>query len=306
MGPDQWDDAGVYQVSPSIALVQSVDFFTPVVDDPFDYGAIAAANALSDVYAMGGKPLTALTLLGMPQVGLPRGVASAMLRGGMEVMASAGVSIVGGHSVRDKELKFGYAVTGTVHPSRVITNAGARVGDLLVLTKPLGTGVLTTALKRGLLGRPGLRQVVDQMRHLNRAAARAMLKAGAHAATDVTGFGLLGHALNIARASRVTVEIDTTRVPAIPGVEEKLESGCYPGGLQSNLDYVSAFVRFEPHVSDVLRKLLADPQTSGGLLIAVAPASVKSLQAALRRSRTPCAEVVGRVLRRAARPLHVV
>ena len=305
VGAHTWDDAGVVRLHPREALVQTVDFFTPVVDSPRDYGAIAAANALSDVYAMGGRPLCALGLLGTPPE-LPPAVAGAILRGGEETMARAGVPVVGGHSIKDRELKFGFAVTGVVDPRKVVTNAAARPGDLLVLTKPLGTGVLTTALKRGLLPAPALRRVTALMRQLNAGAAAAMAAAGARAATDISGYGLLGHARHIAAASRVTLEVDAARVPLLPLVEELLAQECFPGGLNDNLRFVEPVTRFERHVPLVLRRALSDPQTSGGLLIAIPPRRLESLLAALRRARVREAQVVGRVLPRSRRLLHVV
>lgn len=298
VGPETWDDAGIYRLNAREALVQTVDFFTPIVDSPYDFGAIAAANAVSDIYAMGAVPETALCLLGAPVGDLPPGVLSDILRGGEDALEEAGVVVLGGHSIRDPELKFGYAVTGRVDPRRMITNAGAVAGDLLVLTKPLGTGVLTTALKRQLLSEKALRSVTRVMRHLNAGAARAMVKAGAHAATDVTGFGLLGHARNIAAASKVTLRIDASKVPLMAEVEELIESGCYPGGLASNLQFLDPVVAFADHVSGTRRKALADPQTSGGMLIAVKPSRLGILLAALKRERTLEAAVIGLVARR--------
>ncbi len=217
VGPETWDDAGVFRLSPTRALVQTVDFLTPVVNDPFDYGRIAAANALSDVYAMGGAPLTALSIVCYPERG-DMSVLGDILRGGSDTLAKAGVALLGGHTVRDPEIKFGFAVTGEVHPKRIVTNAGAKRGDLLVLTKPLGTGILATALKRRLLPDAALARMTAQMATLNRAAALAMRATGASAATDVTGFGLLGHALNVARASKKTLRIWSGAVPLLPGV----------------------------------------------------------------------------------------
>lgn len=305
VGPETWDDAGVYKLSATEALVQTVDFFTPIVDSPRDFGAIAAANAVSDVYAMGGIPETALCILAAPVEELPAGVVGEIIRGGEEVMREAGVAILGGHSIRDKELKFGYAVTGRIHPKKVVTNAGARAGDVLVLTKPLGTGVLTTALKRQLLGAADLKRVTAQMRRLNAGAARAMVRTGVHAATDVTGFGLLGHARNVAAASKVTLEFDSARVPLLPGIEDFLLAGCYPGGLVKNAAFLAPFVEFKAHVPEVLRKAVVDPQTSGGLLIAVPAARLGKLLAELKREKTP-AFVVGRALPRSRRALLVV
>jgi len=303
VGPETWDDAGVYRVAPNLALVQTVDFITPVVNDPYEYGRIAATNSLSDVYAMGGKPITALSVVGFPE-GADLTILREMIRGGAETLRRAGVVLLGGHSVRDREIKFGFAVTGHLHPKRVITNRGARKGDLLVLTKPLGTGVLATALKRRLLDDATLRVITRQMTTLNRDAAEAMQAARASAATDVTGFGLLGHALNIARGSRVTIRVWSGAVPILPGVLDFAARGVVPGGLSANAAYVEPETRYDDAVPAPVRAALADPQTSGGLLIAAAPPRVKDLMARLARARVKAA-VIGEVLARGPRPLEV-
>ena len=303
VGPDTWDDAGVYRVAPNLALVQTVDFITPVVNDPYEYGRIAAANSVSDVYAMGGKPVSALSIVGFPEGG-DLTILREMIRGGAETLRRAEVALLGGHSVRDREIKFGFAVTGHVHPKRVITNQGARKGDLLVLTKPLGTGILATALKRRLLDDGTLRVITRQMSTLNKAAAEAMQAVRASAATDVTGFGLLGHALNIARASRVTLRVWSRVVPILPGVLEFAGQNVVPGGLLANASYLEAETRYDEAVPAAVRAALADPQTSGGLLIVAAPARVKDLMARLARARVKAA-VIGEVLPRGSRPLEV-
>lgn len=303
VGPDTWDDAGVYRVAPGLALVQTVDFITPVVNDPYEYGRIAAANSVSDVYAMGGTPVSALSIVGFPEGG-DLTILREMMRGGAETLRRADVALLGGHSIRDREIKFGFAVTGYVHPKRVISNAGARKGDLLVLTKPLGTGILATALKRRLLDDASLRTITRQMATLNRAAAEAMQAARASAATDVTGFGLLGHALNIARASRVTIRVWSRAVPVLPGVLEFAGQGVAPGGLQANASYLEAQTRYDETVPATLRAALVDPQTSGGLLIVAGPPRVKDLMARLSRARVKAA-VIGEVLPRGSRPLEV-
>lgn len=303
VGPETWDDAGVYRIAPKLALVQTVDFITPVVNDPYDYGRIAAANSLSDVYAMGGTPVSALSIVGFPEGG-DLTILREMMRGGAETLRRADVALLGGHSVRDREIKFGFAVTGHVHPKRVITNQGARKGDLLVLTKPLGTGILATALKRRLLGDAPLVAITLQMATLNRAASEAMIAARASAATDVTGFGLLGHALNIARASRVTLRVWSRAVPVLPGVLAFAEQGVVPGGLGANQAYLEPGTRYDEAVPASRRAALVDPQTSGGLLIAVGPPRVEDLMARLRRSRVKAA-VIGEVLPRGPRPLEV-
>jgi selenide,water dikinase len=272
VGHETFDDAGVFRITDDIALVQTVDFFAPVVDDPFTFGQIAAANALSDVYAMGGEPLTALSIVGFPRDSLPLEVLTAILRGGQEKVREAGAFIVGGHTVVDEEIKFGLAVTGRAHPDRLLTNAGALPGDRLVLTKPIGIGILTTALKRGPLPAATERTLLDTMRSLNAVASRAALSVGARCATDITGFGLLGHASHIARASAVTLRIRVAAIPVLPGARETWESGGgRTGGAGRNAEYLEPLVRWGD-VSAADRALLIDPQTSGGLLVAV-PAS---------------------------------
>lgn len=303
VGPETWDDAGVFRLSPTRALVQTVDFITPVVNDPFDFGRIAAANAMSDVYAMGGTPLTALSIVCYPEKG-DMGVLGEILRGGAEALARARVALVGGHTVRDPEIKFGFAVTGEVHPKRIVTNAGAKRGDLLVLTKPLGIGILATALKRRLLPDEDLARMTAQLVTVNRAAGEMMHAAGASAATDVTGFGLLGHALNVARASKKTLRIWSGAVPVLPRVLDFAREGVAPAGLRANLSYASPFVQFDEGVSEPLRMALADPQTSGGLLIAIAPKRAAALMKALKRAKVDAA-VVGETLAKGKTPIEV-
>lgn len=270
VGFDTADDAGVYKLTPECALVQTVDFFTPIVDDPFTFGAIAAANALSDVYAMGGKPVSALSIVAYPGKGDLDDL-EAILKGGAEKMREAGCVILGGHSVSDDEIKFGYAVTGTVHPDRVMANAGARPGDVLVFTKRIGTGVVSTALKRGIAAEDHVRASIESMLTLNRAACEAMIEAGAHGCTDITGFGLLGHAREMALASSVTIEIDADEVEFLPGALEYAAAGAQPGGLMNNRDFVSCAVEVARTIAPEREALLYDPQTSGGLLISLRP-----------------------------------
>lgn len=296
VGPESWDDAGVIRLSPTRAMAQTVDFITPVVNDPYDFGRIAGANALSDIYAMGGVPRTALSIVCYPEAG-DMGVLRDILRGGVATLRRAGVALLGGHSVRDPEIKFGFAVTGDVHPKRIVTNAGARPGDVLVLTKPLGIGILATALKRRLLGETALRRITAQMAALNEPAARAMRAVGVDAATDVSGFGLLGHALNIARASRVAIRLWSGAVPVIPEALAFAGQGVAPAGLRSNRAYAAPRATFDDAVPEPLRMALADPQTSGGLLIAVPPSRVDALVRRLRKARVRAA-VVGDVLPR--------
>jgi selenide,water dikinase len=268
VGFDTSADAGVYKLSETCALVQTVDFFTPIVDDPRTFGAIAAANALSDVYAMGGRPLTALAVTCFPQKGDLEEL-EAILAGGAEKMIEAGCVVLGGHSVKDDEIKFGYAVTGLVHPDRVLTNAGARIGDVLILTKGIGTGVISTALKQGIARQQDIEDSIASMLRLNRSAAEAMVEAGATGCTDVTGFGLIGHAREMALASGVTIEIEATAVPLLPGAAEYAAQGSLPGGLKNNREFASCVVEGGAGVAPELMALLYDPQTAGGLLVSL-------------------------------------
>jgi selenide,water dikinase len=270
VGRETFDDAGVFVLRDDLALVQTVDFFAPIVDDPYTFGQIAAANALSDVYAMGGEPLTALAIVGFPAGKLPPSVLSEILRGGQDKVREAGAVLIGGHSIIDEELKFGLSVTGQAHPARLLTNATARPGDRLVLTKPLGTGLLATAAKADRLSAEAQLALHDSMRALNAVASRAALSHGVTCATDVTGFGLLGHALNIARGSGTTLRIDGRTLPELPGARELWRAGTRTGGAERNETYLA------PHVdsssADPADLALAlDPQTSGGLLLAVPP-----------------------------------
>jgi len=267
------DDAGVYRWEAGPALVQTVDFFTPIVDDPFTYGQIAAANALSDVYAMGGRPLTALAIAGFPKEGLEPGTIRRIFEGGLDKLREAGVALLGGHTVQDQEIKFGYAVTGAIDPDLVLTNAGARPGDVLFLTKPLGTGIVGTALKFERIGEEFAREAVASMRTLNRSAAEALqsLPPGAvHACTDITGFGLIGHASEMAVASRATIHLVAASVPLFGGVLPLVRSN-RSGGLGSNVDHFQEGVQLRGAIDDNLVSLLYDPQTSGGLLASIDP-----------------------------------
>ncbi|MFP5363495.1 MAG: selenide, water dikinase SelD [Thermoleophilia bacterium] len=278
VGSNTADDAAVFKLTDEIALVMTIDFFTPIVDDPYDFGRIAAANALSDVYAMGGTPLAAMNVVAFPLEQLGGDVLRAILRGGADVAAAAGIAVVGGHSIDDPEPKYGMSVTGTVHPGELISNAGARAGDVLVLTKPLGVGAITTARKRGNRDDELLARGVATMTALNDTASAAARVAGAHAMTDVTGFGLLGHLHSLGRASCVAAVIDAAAVPAIDGVLELLEAGDgVSGGSRRNRDYAETFTRFARAVPESRRRLLCDATTSGGLLVAVAPDAAASL-----------------------------
>lgn len=273
-----------------------MDYFTPVVDDPADFGRVAAANALSDIYAMGAVPFLALNIVGFPSGVLPLETLHEILRGGAEVCVQAGVSVIGGHSIDDKEPKYGLAVTGRVHPDRILTNRTARPGDLLVLTKPLGVGILTTAIKRGLLVPDEIRRTVDLMIALNRGASEAALATGVHALTDVTGYGLLGHLHEMAHASGVAAEVWLSEVPLLSGrVRDLAEEGVVPGGSRKNLAFIEERADFDTAVSAEDRLVLADAQTSGGLLIAVGADRADDLVARLRAARTPAAAVIGRL-----------
>jgi selenide,water dikinase len=300
VGYDTADDAGVYRLTDELALVQTVDFFTPIVDDPFTFGAIAAANSLSDVYAMGGTPISALSIVAFPGGGEAE-VLGEILRGGLDKMREAGCSVLGGHSVNDPEIKFGYAVTGTIHPSRVKANAGARPGDSLVFTKALGTGVIGTALKRGIARLESVKAAEESMLTLNRAACEAMLRFDVHGCTDVTGFGLIGHAREMAVASDVTLEIDVSAIPLLPGALDAVIAGAVPGGLRNNREFASCAVEEGGALDPALRELLYDPQTSGGLLISVSEADAARLAAVL-----PGAVRIGRVLARDNKPIRLL
>ena len=289
VGRETFDDAGIFQLSDELALVQTVDFFAPIVDDPYHFGRVAAANALSDVFAMGGEPLTAMNIVGFPAGTLPLEVLSEILRGGQDAVREAGAVIVGGHTIIDEEVKYGLAVTGRVHPMRLLTNAAAMPGDVLVLTKPLGTGLVATAGKRGTASEADLEAMIASMETLNAVASRAAVALGVRCATDVTGFGLLGHASHIARASRVALAIDVAALPVLNGAREAFARGDGTGGGARNAAFVEGIVRWGA-VSDVDRAILLDPQTSGGLLVALPAGRVDEFRAAV-----PGTTVVGAV-----------
>jgi selenide,water dikinase len=288
VGTPTGDDAAVYRLSDDVALVQTLDFFTPLVDDPYDFGRIAAANALSDVYAMGGRPVTAMNIVAFPLERLGGDVLGAILRGGLDVVAAAGASVVGGHSIKDDEPKYGLAVTGVVHPDRIVTNAGGQAGDVLVLTKPLGVGAIVTAAKRGAAGDELVAAAVEVMVELNAAASEAALAAGVRAMTDVTGFGLLGHLHNVARESGLAAEVDAAAVPAIDGVEALLrDAGAVSGGSARNAEWAAGFATIGAEVEDWRARLLTDATTSGGLLAALPAAAADAI---------PGGVVVGRLV----------
>ncbi len=290
------DDAAVYRIADDLALVQTVDFFPPIVDEPYTFGAIAAANALSDIYAMGGRPILALAIAAFPEE-LPPSVISAILQGGADKVAEAGAVVAGGHTVVDKEPKYGLCVTGLVHPDRITAKAHARPGDTLLLTKPLGTGVITTAHKRGVVVEAHLQAAIASMTRLNRRAAELAETAELHSATDVTGFGLLGHAAELARNSSVAIEIVLDRVPLLPGALDYARGAIFPGGLGRNREYLlgDGFVRLADGLDSARTQLLFDPQTSGGLLFALPPAATAALIARMTTAGEPCWEI-GRVV----------
>ncbi len=313
VGFDHADDAGVYQLNADTALVQTVDFFTPIVDDPYTFGQIAATNALSDVYAMGGKPLTALALVCFPDKA-DIAILERILAGGLSKMIEAGCTVVGGHSIRDEETKFGYSVTGLIHPRRVLANEGAKAGDRLLFTKSLGTGVISTAIKKGTAKPAWIDAAVKSMTTLNRLAAEVITKANdegrttndalpndqrpttaddfpVHALTDVTGFGLIGHAREMALASNVGLILNSKAIPILDGALECIRAGYIPGGLKANREFAECMVGYEEHVPEEIRTLLYDPQTAGGLLVAVAEADAASLTQALRAAQVSAVEI---------------
>ncbi len=310
VGFDKGDDAGVYRIAPDLALVQTVDFFTPIVDDPFTFGEIAAANSLSDVYAMGGKPISALSIVAFPGKGETE-ILEQILLGGYSKMEEAGCAVIGGHSVADEELKCGYAVTGTIHPARVLSNASARAGDTLLLTKRLGTGVIATALKKGKASEESVAAAIDSMKSLNRAACEILARLGTsssgavHSITDITGFGMLGHAREMAQASEVTIELDHSRVAALPGALDAIRQGFLPGGMKNNREFASCSVSVTENVPAEIESLMYDPQTSGGLLIALSSSAAAEAETALREAGVPVA-IVGRVTARGEHAIVVL
>jgi selenide,water dikinase len=293
VGTETGDDAAVYRLNDETALILTVDFFPPITDDPFEFGSIAAANSLSDVYAMGGRPLLALNVVGFP-TSLDKAILGEVLRGGYTKANEAGCLIVGGHTVDDPEPKYGLSVVGIVEPGKQVTNAGAKPGDALVLTKPLGTGIITTAGKQGRVSPEVLQGAVTAMATLNRAAAEAMVKVGAHAATDITGFGLMGHLKSMVKGSRVGARVQLGRVPVLPGTWELLDQGIAPGGTHRNLHSVADAVQWHPDLTEREQLLLCDAQTSGGLLISVASDQKEALLSELQASGVSSA-VVGEI-----------
>jgi selenide,water dikinase len=293
VGTETADDAAVYRISDDLALVTSVDFFTPVVDDPYAFGSIAAANALSDLYAMGATPLFALSIVGFPSGRLPEDALERILAGARDTTGKAGISIVGGHTIDDHEPKFGLAVTGSVHPDRILTNRGARPGDALVLTKPLGLGILTTALKRGFLDAEETARVQDVMAELNATASETIREHAPHALTDVTGFGLLGHLKEMVAGTDVDAVVHAGRLPLLPRAAELAGGGTVPGGTVNNREYVADVVEYDDAVPESLRVLACDAQTSGGLLAALPAADAGAVVRALRAAGTTDAAIIG-------------
>jgi selenide,water dikinase len=306
VGLDTSDDAGVYQLSDEVALVQTVDFFTPIVDDPFTFGQIAVANALSDVYAMGGTPLTGMNLVAFPIKTLSPSILKEILLGGLAKMEEAGVALVGGHTIEDPEVKYGLAVTGIVHPKKILTNAKAKPGDRLVLTKSLGTGIISTALKGGMASEEAIRKIVESMVTLNRTASEWMKTLGAHACTDITGFGFIGHALEMAIASQVGMVIQSRDIPIFPEAIEYARLGLVPGGAHSNRDFFSCRVDAHPEVPALLMDLLYDPQTSGGLLISLSSNEAERLVEALKKEENIDSCIVGKVVEEPRGKIQIV
>ena len=307
VGFETADDAGIYRLTDSLALVQTVDFFTPMVDDPYTYGQIAATNALSDVYAMGGIPISALAILAYPEDG-DLDTLAAIMAGGLSKMLEAGCAVIGGHSVKDAEMKFGYAVTGTIHPERVLKNKGAQVGDVLFLTKAIGTGVITTAIKRGLAKQEWIDAATKSMTTLNKNAAIAITEAGlrVHAMTDVTGFGLAGHAREMALASGVAMAFSTKDIPLLPGAIECVQVKAIPGGLIANRDFAECVVDPRGDIAPELLTLFFDPQTAGGLLISIDEHDAAELERLTRDAGTPAIRIGKVVARKDGKPIRLV
>jgi selenide, water dikinase len=293
VGTETSDDAGVFRLRPDLAIVNTVDFFTPIVDDPYTFGQVAAANALSDIYAMGAEPKTALNIVGFPKGKLDLEVLGDIIRGGAERAIEAGVVVIGGHSIIDQELKYGMAVTGVVHPDRVIRNVGVQKGDALVLTKPLGTGIVTTALKKRKASRDSVRATVASMIALNKTSSTIMQRFPVHACSDVTGFGILGHSLEMASGSGVTIVLEARRLPLLPGARRLAELGLLTGGCKRNRDYLKDKIAIDRSVREGLVEVALDPQTSGGLLIAIPESHAAGIVTELRSSGVAAATIVG-------------
>jgi selenide,water dikinase len=296
VGIERAEDAGVYKLTDELAIIQTLDFFTPIVDDPYAFGQIAAANALSDVYAMGGQPLTAMNIVCFPEKTMAMSVLRDILVGGLDKMREAGVLLVGGHSVEDEELKYGLSVTGTIHPARVVLNTGARAGDRLILTKPLGTGIISTAIKGDMADEGAIAKIFKSMATLNKEAAELMQETGVHACTDVTGFGLLGHAAEMVEGADVGMVIDSAAVPFFPEARELAEMGMIPGGLHRNRDFRKNMIDIAEGVPRYLEDILFDPQTSGGLLITVPAPKAAELLDKMHEAGITEAAIIGGVV----------
>ncbi len=296
IGSSTADDAAVYRLTADTALVLTTDFFTPIVDEPYDFGAVAAANALSDVYAMGGHPLAALNIVGFPDASLDAAVLGEILRGGAEKAKEAGIELVGGHTIKTDEPIYGLAVTGMVHPDRIISNAGGKPGDKLVLSKPLGLGIITTAAKQGRDTLEAIHEAIALMTTLNRGASEAMTAVGVHAATDVTGFGLLGHLRNLAKASNCSAVVNFSAVPVLEKAIQYVNDGIAPGGTHANWRFMNDWTSYAPELTKEQQLIVCDAQTSGGLLIAVSPEKADELVAELTRHATPAAAIIGELV----------
>ncbi len=306
VGINTADDAGVFRLSDEVALIQTVDFITPIVDDPYLFGQISAANALSDIYAMGGKPLTCLNIVGFPAKIFPQEVLVKILQGGFEKITEASAVLVGGHTIIDEELKYGLSVTGIVRPDRIVTNAGAQPGDHLLLTKSLGSGIISTAIKRGIASIEATETMIQVMLQLNRVAAESMQEIGVHAATDITGFGLLGHCYEMAKASHVSLEIIANKVPIFSAAFDYFELGCIPGGTSNNQYFLQNHTTRQPTVTEDHFILMCDAQTSGGLLIAVSPEKSDSLLNLLHQRGVTSAQKIGNVRPQDLSAIHLV
>jgi len=296
IGAGNSDDAAVYKINNETAIVQTVDFFTPIVDDPYYFGAIAAANALSDIYAMGARPLFALNIVGFPDNRLPMQVLKDILRGASDKAAEAGISVLGGHTVEDTEPKFGMVVTGVIHPDKVLSNGNAKPGDVLILTKPIGTGIVSTAVKNGLAEQKTTNIARDLMAMLNAKAAGVMMTFNVNSCTDVTGFGLLGHLKEMVEASKVTAEIIADKIPLIDGVYQLALAGAIPGGTKNNLDFISKITSWSDNISDLLKLIICDAQTSGGLLISIPENESEKLLVELKNNGVENATVIGKMI----------
>jgi selenide,water dikinase len=298
------DDAGVYLISADTAIIQTIDFITPIVNDPYSFGQIAAANSISDVYTMGGWPVTAMNVVCFPSGEMDIDILKEILRGGLDKIHEAGAALMGGHSVNDPEMKYGLSVTGVVHPDKLITNSGTRIGDSLVLTKPLGTGVMSTALKNRLISEKEMKEALKSMTALNKIAAELMIEMGAHACTDITGFGLIGHASHLIQEGETGIEFDFSAITFFTGVMELSQKKVYPGGLGRNRDFYAPNVEFKGRIPEYKRNLLFDPQTSGGLLIALPPEKAELLVKKLHKSKID-AVIIGKVVKQTAHKITI-